>query len=65
MSVLTLKRMKLVADVLKAKAIKPGRIETQQQAEAINAAEKLYGLSHDWRVGDDYYMLGDVRGVGR
>lgn len=50
--VLTLERIRLLRDDLRAKAIPPKTIETEEKARELTASDPF---GRKWRVGDQYY----------
>lgn len=55
---LTLWQMRELAAFMKAHAVKPKRIETQEQCDLVNMQSAR--LSFKWRVGDDYYEMSNL-----
>lgn len=37
--------------------VKPRTIKTKRQARMFNTIDKVIGLEHTWKVGDEYYLL--------
>ena len=54
--------LRLMLDQVRAMAQPKRVIQTQAEADEINARERPYGLTYEWRVGDRYYLLSDLRG---
>lgn len=56
---LTLDAMRLLIAELRAKAIKPCILNSQEEVDAANAMQRSLGLSLQWRLGDHYYRVAD------
>lgn len=58
---LELEELRLIMQIAKAHQQLPRIIKTQEEADKINAIEREFGLQVEWRIGDQYYLLSEVR----
>lgn len=55
MAKITLKQIRNAVKMLEAKKVLPAVVESKRQAARMTKADKIIGLNHKWRVGDEYY----------
>ena len=48
--------------MLRAMAVEFDKVETQAEADLMNKADKILGLSSDWKIGDKFVGIEKVMG---
>ena len=48
--------------MLRAMAVEFDKVETQSEADLMNKADKILGLSSDWKIGDKFVGIEKVMG---
>ena len=48
--------------MLRAMAVEFDKVETQSEADLMNKADKILGLSSDWKIGDKFVGIEKVVG---
>ena len=54
---LTVAGIKDAVGILRKNSVPPGKVRSQIEANSMNADDKVLGLAHGWKVGDEYYVL--------
>ena len=63
----TIKKMSIselvdLVKVLRAMAVEFDTVETQEEADLMNKADKILGLSSEWKIGDKFVVIEKVMG---
>lgn len=54
---LTLADVRRIVALMKAHELPAERIKSQTEADIANEQARALGLSYEWKVGDEYYVL--------
>ena len=63
----TIKKMSIselvdLVKVLRAMSVEFDTVETQEEADLMNKADKILGLSSEWKIGDKFVVIEKVMG---